>query len=448
MPAILFQALQSLAREHPTSVALWTRSSAASYSEVLASSEAWAKRLMRFAGSRVGVALFPADVWLAVVAACDELGISIVLLNPQTESSARLELARSMGLAALVADEGESVDDLRAAGPSTAALAGTVTILTSGTTGEPKKVVHTWETLSRPIRVQPQFLHSKWLLTYPLHLYAGLQVFLQCFWNAGTLYLLPPERDPGEISKQIADEKIEYISATPSFLRRLLAFGSRDDLRRASLRNITLGGEAVSDDILQHMQGAFPQARISHIYASSELGRCFTVTDSRAGFPAAYLDHAPEPGVELRILDSELQLRSPNRMRGYDKAASATDDGWFPTGDLVELVGDRVLFRGRTSEIINIGGNKVHPFEVETVLREIPGVAEAHVHAVASSLVGSLLGARIAAQPGVDQNELKKAVAEHCSRRLLAFQRPRILEFVSKLQLSEANKVTRRGVGA
>ena len=149
------------------------------------------------------------------------------------------------------------------------------------------------------------------------------------------------------------DKGVTHAGGTPTFWRQLLLFAPRDILGACALQQITMGGEAVNQGLLDQMAAVFPETRLVHIYASTELGRLFSVTDKREGFPAAFLDQAPEDGISLRIEDNELLARSRNAMvsdrqvgtagqQRPDSAASA----WVATGDVVERQGDRILFRG------------------------------------------------------------------------------------------------------
>jgi acyl-CoA synthetase (AMP-forming)/AMP-acid ligase II len=169
------------------------------------------------------------------------------------------------------------------------------------------------------------------------------------------------------------------------------------------------------------------------------------VTDGQAGFPSRILGAASADGVELRIEDGELQVRSANAMRGYDAASGAPNPtgDWFATGDLVRCEGDRCYFVGRKSDIINVGGNKVSPLEVEQVLRDVPGVADLRVYAKASSIVGQLVAVQIVPICAQDSEAVRAAVVDAGLQRLTPAQRPRVVEIVDRIELSEAGKTKR-----
>jgi acyl-CoA synthetase (AMP-forming)/AMP-acid ligase II len=226
-------------------------------------------------------------------------------------------------------------------------------------------------------------------------------------------------------------------------------WGDPQVVERVALRQITLGGEAIDQEILDRLHRAFPEARLVHIYATTELGRCFSVTDGLSGFPASYLHGASAEGVELQVRDQQLYVRSANAMQAYvatadaEPLARADDQGWFPTGDLVEVSGSRVRFVGRASDMINVGGNKVYPLLVERTIREVPGVADVRVFGQASSIAGQLVACEVVPAPGEDLEALRARILDQCRGRLDRYQCPRVVQFVQRLELTAAGKVQR-----
>ena len=95
-------------------------------------------------------------------------------------------------------------------------------------------------------------------------------------------------------------------------------FAKSDLLAQLPIVQITLGGEVVDQAVLDRLKNAFPKSRLVHIYATTEMGRCFSVNDGLAGFPASYLKAPLPDGVELKIEDGQLMIRSANSMRMYD----------------------------------------------------------------------------------------------------------------------------------
>jgi acyl-coenzyme A synthetase/AMP-(fatty) acid ligase len=324
---------------------------------------------------------------------------------------------------------------------------GAVTLFTSGSTGRPKSVCHNWESLTRAVRQTSAQSPLTWLLTYRPHLYAGLQVFVHCLLNRETLVMPGDGMAVDRLLELMCRHRITAVSATPSYWRRIIALGRRDTLRQVSLTQITLGGEAADQSLLSALAGLYPEARVVHIYATSELGRCFSIKDGLAGFPVSFLDQPTDDGVELRVEDGELLVRPANGIPGIcpTDGSARNEREWIATADLVERVGDRFLFIGRRSEVINVGGNKVHPFRVEQVILAVPGVRDARVFAKRSSLVGEMVACEFVAQTGFDSDQVTQAIQTICRERLGAAERPRLVRATDTIELSGAAKKIRGG---
>ena len=401
-------------------------------------------------GRRVAVRLPATAQGLAVLAALDDLEAHAFLLDAQLPAAEYRVWVDDLQLAAVLhppadPDAAWKVEALD--GGTASSTPGGVTILTSGTEGKPKAATHTWRSLAQPVRRTAAATPQRWMLSYRIHLYAGLQVVLQALLNYGLLAVPEADASPDEIMDLMGRHGVQYGSATPSFWRRLLLFADRQRLRRLDLVQLTLGGETVDQQILDELRNVFPEARLIHIYATTELGRCFAVRDGRAGFPAAFLEGAPEPGIELRVCDGQLQVRSANAMRQYERPQTTAPgfdrDGWFDTGDLVHIEGDRVYFKGRAGDLINVGGNKVAPGAVEAVIRQVEGVADVRVYGQPSSLAGQLVACDLVLRDGAAEADVRGSVATACGSQLAAHHRPRIINIVDRLPLNAAGKTRR-----
>lgn len=403
--------------------------------------ETWGK----LAGKRVGVCTISPTAFVAAVGALDFLRSHAFLVRPRSlEELVRLKdtfawdhIIREEDVLAVSAAKDSSLGN-------SSDGSGLVTILTSGTTGIPKAVNHTWTTLASPVRKEERYADTRWLLTYPLHLYAGTQVFLQAVINQASL-VIPASLDPIGICRAIRENRVTHASGTPTFWRQLVYFGPKEALQACELQQITIGGEVVPQELLDHVRLTFPRARIVHIYASSELGRVFSVTDGREGFPVKFLQDPPEEGVALRIVDGELMARGRNAMISYDrqKPLGKQSNGWMATGDLVEVRGDRVVFTGRRNDVINVGGRKVSPLQVEATLRCLPGIIDVRVYAKKSSLTGNLVAADVVLAPGVCEETIGAELRQAASRTLQPHEVPRIVRVVPRVSVSEAVKIVR-----
>lgn len=322
-------------------------------------------------------------------------------------------------------------------------------LATSGTTGTPKLVRHSLASLTRltHLTAPGKGEGQRWGLLYDLTRFAGLQVFLQALLGGSPL-ILTDGRDP--LPQQVAElaaADCTALSATPTLWRKLLM---TPDAKTLPLRQVTLGGEIVDSAILAALRERYPAARISHIYASTEAGAAFSVTDGAAGFPASYLTEPPR-GVALAIREGRLFVRNtlvdPAYLGGERRFADA--QGYVDTGDSVILSGDRVYFAGREDGCINVGGNKVHPEEVEAVLLSHPQVALARVAARRNPITGQIVTADIVpAAPTADPAALRKSIEAYCAGRLEPFKRPALIRLVENLDIGASGKLARSGSGA
>jgi len=313
-------------------------------------------------------------------------------------------------------------------------------LATSGTTGTPKLIEHSLETLSRTVkRNVSRGGEYTWGLVYDPFRFAGLQVVLQSLLS-GSQLCIPSERDINTQVRYFSDSRVNALSATPSLWRKLLM---TEGIHHLPLRQITLGGEIADQGILDALKQAFPQARIIHIYASTEAGAAFAVQDGQAGFPLAWVDGDDAP-VQIRINEHNHLMLKPSQLPAGEEIRNRIDrDGYLDTQDMVKVEGERVFFLGRASGVINVGGNKVNPEEVENCIREMSDVADVVVFGKKSSMLGQLVVAEVLAANDGDRAELKKAILQHCRASMENWQVPAMIKFVNTLAENAAGKLER-----
>jgi acyl-coenzyme A synthetase/AMP-(fatty) acid ligase len=315
-------------------------------------------------------------------------------------------------------------------------LPGRVSVMTSGTTGLIKPVTHTWRTLNTFDRVRDQHPRS-WFVPYQPGSYAWYQMVCMGAFSPDQDLHFGPFSDPIQGFRKALDAGVTAVSSTPTFWRYAFLNIEEDLLLRSRLETISLGGEIVDQDILDRLAAAFPGAGIRHIYASSEAGAAIVVTDGRAGFPASRLRPDEDSAIALKVSDGRLYVRSP-----YTTAAATSSQNWIDTGDLVELHGDRVHFLGRAeSSMINVGGLKAYPAEIEARLMEHPNVAWAQVYARRAPMVGSLVAARIVLQnAAADPKTIEAELSSFARQSMPEHAVPRFWEFRREIPLSPSLK--------
>jgi acyl-coenzyme A synthetase/AMP-(fatty) acid ligase len=310
-----------------------------------------------------------------------------------------------------------------------------VIVATSGTSGPPKLVDHAWDSVLAAARLAGQWHGLGWLFVYDAARWAGIQVWAQALLTGGRL-VVPASRDPDVVARAIADEGVAILPATPTLLRRLVASADRGLLARAKVERITLGGEATDADLLRQAREVFPAARITQVYATTELGEVFRVADGLPGFPAAWLGKSLPGGVRLATRrDGELLVQL------------SRDTAEVATGDLVERRGDRCEFVGRRTDVIVVGGAKAYPKRIEEILRSVPGITEARVRGLPSAITGELVAAEIVLAdpltPGATPERIRAAALDACRQNLDPHAVPRILDIVKKIATTAAGKTPR-----
>ena len=317
---------------------------------------------------------------------------------------------------------------------------------TSGTTGAPKLVAHSLEGLLGAARPRATSQDAPvWSTFYDIRRYGGLQIFLRAAAGGATLVLTDAQEPLAAHVSRMAAAGVTHVSGTPSHWRRLLMSG---EATRIAPRYVRLSGEIADRAILDALRSAYPNAEIVHAYASTEAGVGFEVKDGREGFPASYLDGVAD--VEMRIVEGSLRIRSrrvAQRYVGRDDLALTDAEGFVDTDDLVERRGDRCFFKGRRAGVINVGGLKVHPEEVEQIINGHEAVQASLVKSRRSPITGDLIVAQIVLKDAGATPERRRVMRDeilaHCRARLERHKAPAVIDFVAALAVSASGKLLR-----
>jgi long-chain acyl-CoA synthetase len=312
----------------------------------------------------------------------------------------------------------ELIDALRARGQPGLIL------FTSGSSGKPKAVVHDFSGLLEKFKTPRPSLRILNFLLFD-H-WGGLNTMLHTLSNGGTVITVR-DRSPDAVCEAVERHRVEVLPVSPTFLNVLLLSKAhrRHDLR--SLKVVSYGTEPMPPATLARARHAFPNVEFQQTYGLIELG----VLRSRSKSSASLWVKLGGEGYQTRVVDGLLQIKADSAMLGYLNAPSPfTEDGWFMTGDAVEVEGEYLRILGRKSEIINVGGEKVYPQEVENVISEMDGIAEVTVYGEPNPIVGSIVCARVRLIHEEDPRVVARQVKNYCRERLQAAQVPVKVEVV------------------
>ncbi len=384
---------------------------------------------------------------LALVA-LDGVASRLVIAPPDLKDEHLADVIVRAGLDTLVTDDA-AASGLKtiSVSPNLAPLGGDAqdmasewVLFTSGTTGAPKMVAHSLSGLTGAIAPRSDAEKIVWGTFYDIRRYGGLQILLRALIGGASLVLSEPGEAVADFLARLADAGVTHLTGTPSHWRRALMSPA---ITRIAPRYIRLSGEIADQAVLDSLKARFPRAAIGHAYAATEAGVGFEVIDGLEGFPASFV--GGEGPVEMRVVDGSLQIRSPRTASDYvGGGESLKQDGWVDTGDLVEQRGRRFYFTGRRGGIINVGGLKINPEEVEAVINRHPGVALSRVSGRKNPITGAIVIAEVVlADPANDNALFREELLALCREKLPSFKVPAMLRFVEKLELTAGGKLSR-----
>jgi acyl-coenzyme A synthetase/AMP-(fatty) acid ligase len=299
-----------------------------------------------------------------------------------------------------------------------------ITLLTSGTTGIPQKVTHDYNSITKACKISEKHKEDIWGFAYnPTHM-AGIQVFFQAFLNGNTMIDIFGE-SPEVVHALINKYNISHISATPTFYRLILS----KDVKFHSIKQASSGGEKLTEHLKERLFSAFPNARISNIYASTEAGSLLASDGETFRIPDRFIG-------KIKVIENEIVIHKS--LLGNSDKFKLTDN-WYYTGDMVEIVdNDMKLFKFlvRKNNMINIGGYKVNPEEVEEALLLNPKIHQARVYGKPNPVLGNILCADIVAQD-ISERDIRRDL------NLQNFKIPRIIYFKDTIDTTRTGKVKR-----
>lgn len=297
-------------------------------------------------------------------------------------------------------------------------------VFTSGSTGKPKGILQDCE------RVMHKFIEERsgWrtVLFLMLDHFGGFNTLLSTFAYGGTAVCLP-DRSSESVCRIIQRSRATLLPTTPTFINLLIASRCYKDFDLSSIKLITYGTEVMPASTLEKVREIFPNANIKQTYGLSELG----VLRSKSESDDSVWVKIGGDGFEIKIVDDILWVRSEANMVGYLNAPNPFDEeGWMCTGDHVESRGEYMRILGRKSEMINVGGQKVFPAEIENVLLGAGNVREVTVSGVPHPVMGHVVKAKISLDEPEDRFQLAERLRKFCMERMAKFKVPVKYEIV------------------
>lgn len=311
-------------------------------------------------------------------------------------------------------------------------------LFSSGSTGKSKGALHNFSPLLEKFKAER---HRMVTMTFLLldHI-GGINTLLYTLSNGGTVVSVR-SRDPEVVCRAIERHKVELLPTSPTFMNLLLISEAYARYDLSSLKLATYGTEVMPESTLQRVHEVLPEVRLLQTYGMSELG----ILRSKSKSSNSLWVKVGGEGFETKVVDGILWVRAESAMLGYLNAPSPFDaEGWMNTGDMVEVDGDYIKILGRKSEIINVGGQKVYPAEVESVLLQMDNVKDAVVVGEKNPITGHIVTARVNLFEAEEMRDFKKRMRVFCRERLESFKIPVKIEISHQEQFNARYKRMRK----
>jgi len=310
-------------------------------------------------------------------------------------------------------------------------------LFSSGSTGKSKAAVHDFVPLLGKFKARRNALRTITFLLFD-HI-GGINTLFYILSNVGTV-VAPRERDPESICRLIEKYQVELLPTSPTFINMILMGRAYEKYDLSSLKLVTYGTEAMPEQTLKRFADLFPHIELKQTYGLSEIG----IMRSRSRDSDSLWLKIGGEDYETKIVDGILHIKAKTAMLGYLNHASPFDEeGWFNTQDEVQVDGEWVKILGRETDIINVGGQKVYPAEVESVLLAIDNIAEVSVFGKSNPIMGYVVAARVNLKEAEPLSALKRRIRTYCKEKLESFKIPAHVEIVTENQVSDRFKKVR-----
>lgn len=310
-------------------------------------------------------------------------------------------------------------------------------LFSSGSTGKSKASVHDFVSLLNKFKLKRHTLRAITFLLFD-HI-GGINTMFYLLSNVGTI-VASMDRNVGNICKLIEKYQVELLPTSPTFLNMILISRAFEKYSLSSLKIVTYGTEPMPEYVLSKFHHLFPNIQLKQTYGLSELG---IMRSSSKSSDSLWVKIGGE-GYQTKIVNGVLWIKTEMAMLGYLNAPSPFDEeGWFNTQDRVERDGEWIKILGRESEIINVGGQKTYPAEVESVLLELDNIAEVSVYTKPNPIMGNVVAARICLLKDETLVSLKGRIRSYCKSRLESYKIPAFIEISKEKQITDRFKKVR-----
>ena len=310
-------------------------------------------------------------------------------------------------------------------------------LFSSGSTGKNKAALHNFSKLLEKFK---KLRHRLCTINFLLfdHI-GGINTLFYTLSNGGTV-VTTRDRDPDKICRLIEKYKVELLPTSPTFLNLLLISDAYKNYDLSSLKMITYGTEMMPESLLKRLNKTFPTVRFLQTYGLSELG----ILRSKSKESDSLWVKVGGEGFETKVVDRVLWIRAHSAMMGYINASNPFDeDGWMNTEDIVEVKDDYIRILGRETDIINVGGQKVYPAEVESILMQMENITDANVRGESNPITGNIVVAQLTLENPEELSDLKKRVRKYCKERLENFKVPVKIEITENFHYTNRFKKVR-----
>ena len=311
-------------------------------------------------------------------------------------------------------------------------------LFSSGTTGVPKLMVQNLTELISVLPVPKKQRRLNFLLFLLFDHIGGLNTLINCLNNGSTI-IIPNNRNASEIIELIHQQEVHVLPTSPTFLNLMMMSDAYDESKLSSLRLVTYGTERMPVELLKKLNISLPKVKFLQTFGTSETGILRTSSKSSDSL----FFKIDDPNREHKVVEGELYIRSKTAISGYKNHDNTNfkEDGWFATGDLVEVDNDGYIkVVGRKNDVINVGGLKVLPSEVETIISQIEGILDCSVYGESNSIIGNMVCAEVVVKSNQNTKEIRSKIRSICRENLEKYKIPNKIIFNTEIKYSNRFK--------